>query len=142
MRTTRPIALAVLLLAGLALLPAAVADETAIRHEVDRLLGWLAGEARDLPAGLLPERGTIQMELRRLGAARGAVGARQAATILGEIRARGVRAEPGIVSVDVEGDALALVRARIRQGETGVALLLTLRREEDRWVLREIRESP
>src|SRR5262245_30587488 len=104
------------------------------------------GESAGLPP-LLPARGRIRLQLNRLGPADGAYGSSQLEALLqGFFRQGSVRTFDLLRLECAAGDGYALAQARARLADrdgrpADVELHLALEPEDERWVLREIRES-
>lgn len=97
-------------------------------------------------APLLPERGKVHLNLTRLGPETGSFGSKQVEALFGDFLTQGSVRTFEVLRLECDGDAYAVVqgRARIvdRDGRTAtVDLHLAFQPEDDRWVLREIRET-
>lgn len=96
--------------------------------------------------GLLPERGKIELDLDRLGPERGHFSAAQVEALLRDFLSEGAVKAFEVRRVECEG-SLAVVHAEAvlddRLGRSArVAIHLSFRPENERWVLRELREAP
>jgi len=106
----------------------------------------VAGNAAGIKS-VLPSRGRVQLHLSRLGPENGHFSPSQVEALIRDFLAHGsvTTCELLRVEQDREGFALAHARAEItdQQGHVGLSdLHLKLQVEENRWVLREIRETP
>jgi hypothetical protein len=95
---------------------------------------------------ILPEQGRLQLSLRSLGPEEGTFGAGQVEALFRDFLAEGKVRSFEILRLECDRHSTALVHARAsvldRQGRpvrAGVHLVLQV--EEDRWVLREIKEA-
>ena len=143
-RNTLPSGVVVVVLAAILLaVPVSASTDEEVRATASDLVAWLAGGAGSIPTGILPDRGTVQFGLRTLGSARSAVGRGQAEAVLRDLREIVQRHRITIGSVDVEESSWAWVRVGVedRDGRTVAVVLLAFHAEEDRWVLRELREA-
>jgi len=113
---------------------------------VARFCAALSQQKPDLLASILPGRGKVQLRLIRLGPEAGFFSAEQVRTLLaGAIRRTPVR-EFTVVGIQQEEDSFALAHV-VATLETGssegatIHLYLSFRAEQQRWTLREIRET-
>jgi hypothetical protein len=138
-------ALALFAVLGAAVSVSTVAAESAesAQYVATALVDWLVDARPSLPDGLLASQGTIRFQLRRLGSARGSLGAAQSRAVLAELRGRAGRGSGVILAVDGGDAGLALVRARLTPPSAAgsVDILITIRLEDGRWRLRELREA-
>ena len=135
--------LAVLLIAGLSAAPvhAAMAPRKTVESFGQALV---AGDAVGLRIAL-PETGKVRVRLVRLGPQSGALRGRQLAAVLQDFLERGRVTGFEIRTVE-QSETLALATAVVTLVDSDgsrarVGLHLSLEPENDRWVLREIRES-
>ncbi|NIM01127.1 MAG: hypothetical protein GTN89_09465 [Acidobacteria bacterium] len=93
---------------------------------------------------LLPSAGKVRVHLVRLGPENGALRSGQLHAVLQDFFERGKVQSFTLQTIEQSG-GLALASARLtlvdRQGRADVRLHLSLEPEEQRWVVREIRES-
>lgn len=145
----RFVATALLLLAGLFPVAAAAQSpgEAAARDAVERFGRVLtSGNASSLGA-LLPRKGKVQLKLVRLGPEQGAFSASQVEALLRDFLAQGSvqTFETRRVEHDPKGVAIASARLELndKQGRpASVELHLVFQPEDERWVVRELRETP
>jgi len=107
------------------------------------LVAGAAGQVRPV----LPVHGSVRLQLVRLGPVHGSFTAGQVETLLRDFLDRAVVRSFETVRIEHDPNGVALARMRLRltdrDGREGaVELRLGLRAEEERWVLREIRETP
>jgi len=119
------------------------AGEAGVRRAAERLLVWLGSGSGEFPGDLLPVRGTVAIALRDRPGEDGSFGARQAVAVLSDARRRWSGRVPSVIAADLREGRVALVRGRleVRDPPAAAELLMSFRWEDDRWVLREIRES-
>lgn len=115
------------------------------RRAADQLGRFLTNENPDELAAVLPERGKIRLALPSFGAEPGSYAPAQVETLL-----RSGLARLDVTEFRIERDwhdgpyALVRASAKIRAEERAsqeVRFDLAFQREDDRWVLREFRES-
>jgi len=141
-------ALAVLLFAATLHAPAAdSADDQAIRDCAATFGQALKSGDPSRLRPILPARGKVQLRLVRLGPQSGAFSASQVEAVLQDFLRQGSIESFEVLRVEHDTQGYALVRGRAsltdRDGRAGqVDLHLALQPEGERWVLREIRESP
>lgn len=126
---------------------AETSGEDAARVAVERFGRGLASGDLSLIRPLLPQKGKVQLNLARLGPERGSFSASQVEALLRDFMALGSveSFEPTRVEHDPNGVALASARVELtdKQGRPAtVDLHLTFQPDGQRWVLREIRETP
>lgn len=130
--------------AGLAVASAGAVDLDA-RRTAERVGGCLARGCGTGWRDLLPARGKVEISLRELGGPHGSFAPDQARAVLDDVAARGTATSFDIVRIDVGDTAFALVRlsSSPRSGDArdAVGVHLVLQREDDRWTVREIRDS-
>lgn len=121
--------------------------EDAAREAVDRFGRALIGGEITRLEPILPGKGKVKLKLDRLGPAEGSFSASQVEALLREFvsagRVRGFSVTR--VVYDPHGVALATTHLELmdKQGRpASVSLHLSFHTEGDRWVVREIRESP
>ena len=96
---------------------------------------------------ILPDRGKIRLRLTGFGPAAGSYSADQVAAIFKNFLREGAVRSFDLLRLECASEHFAFVHARAhvtdRDGRPGVTdLHLTFQPEENRWVLREIRETP
>lgn len=143
----------VLLLAGLFPVAVAVAvaaqspGEAAARDAVDRFGRALtSGNVSSLGA-LLPQKGKVQLKLVRMGPEQGAFSASQVEALLRDFLAQGSVQTFKTLRVEHDPHGVAIASSRLdlkdKQGRpASVELHLVFQPEGERWVVREIRETP
>jgi hypothetical protein len=139
----RSILFPILLTLLLGPLTAVLAREDA-RGAADRFGEALTRADMSLLRALLPDSGKVQLKLERLGPERGYFSAGQVQALLDDFLSEGAVETFRVERVESEG-TLALVHGLAlltdRRGEQArVRLHLAFGPEEDRWVLRELRE--
>jgi hypothetical protein len=118
----------------------------AVEAAVDRLGRLLiAGDASRL-APILPEQGKIKLKLDRLGPEDGSFSSSQVTALLAEFLETGRVEAFTVTRVEYDPHGVALASARVglmdkRGHASSVVLHLTFETENDRWVVREIRET-
>lgn len=128
----------------------AVAQDDACHDRVRAVADAFGQGLRDAGTlrGLLPTRGKVRLHLIHLGAEDGAFSASQVDALLRDFAERGAVNRFEVARVETERDAcVAVVTCRValtdRDGRPArVDLRLSIQPEDDRWVVREIRESP
>ena len=140
-------ALAVGLLA--ALLPAAAQapGEQAVRDCAATFGRALQSADAALLRPILPSRGKVRVRLVRLGPESGSFSASQVEALMQGFFRQGSIQSFEVLRIEHDPKGYALIRGRVeltdRDGRPGrVDLHLALQPEGERWVLREIRESP
>jgi hypothetical protein len=139
----------VLLLAGLFPVAAAAQSpgEAAARDAVDRFGRALtSGNVSSLGA-LLPQKGKVQLKLVRLGPEQGAFSASQVEALLRDFLVQGSVQTFKTLRVEHDPHGVAIASSRLdlkdKQGRPAtVELHLVFQPEGERWVVREIRETP
>jgi hypothetical protein len=97
-------------------------------------------------SAVLPERGRLHLSLTKFGPENGHFGRKQVEALFGDFFTRGSVRSFEVLSLECEADSYAIVQARARiVGGDGrnanVVLHLAFETEDERWVLREIRET-
>jgi len=130
-------------LVGLALL-ATMSFGADPRAAVDAFGAALVQGNADALRPLLPSQGKVRVHLVRLGPQDGAVRGGQLHAVLQDFLERGNVQSFKLQTIEHSGE-LALASAQLdlidEQGRAAIRLHLSLEPENDRWVLREIRES-
>lgn len=142
--------LSAVVLLGLLVALAAVAQtpgKDAARAAVDVFGRGLTGGDLSLVRPLLPEKGKVQLNLSRLGPEQGSFSASQVEALLRDFLAQGSVQSFETTRVEHDPNGIALASARLdvtdKQGRSAtVDLHLTFQPDGQRWVLREIRETP
>jgi len=147
----RGCAAALVLLLGLAPLPAGAADAP-LTSEAAQKAALRFGEALAVSDAaklkpMLPREGKVRVRLVRLGPEQGSFGAGQVEALLQDFLRQGTVPSFEVVRTEAADESYALVKtlARVvdRDGtDADVYLHLTFQPEGGRWVLREIRETP
>ena len=106
----------------------------------------VAGSAEALRP-ILPERGRVHLTLGRLGPEEGLFGARQVEALFRDFLAKGKVASFDVTRCESDGQNSALAHGTAsitdRDGRSGrIGLHLGLEQEAERWVLREVKETP
>ena len=106
----------------------------------------VAGSAEALRP-ILPERGKVHVTLGRLGPEEGLFGARQVEAVFRDFLAKGEVASFEVMRFESDGRSSALAHGTAaiidRDGRSGrICLHLGLEQEAERWVLREVKETP
>lgn len=96
---------------------------------------------------ILPERGRVHVALTRMGPEDGRFSASQVVALFRDFLASGKVSSFEVARVECDGDRSALAHARAmivdRGGRSGrVGVHLAFEREAERWVLREVKETP
>ena len=140
---------AVLLLALLVAATAAAQGpgKEATREAVDTFGRGLTDGDLSLLRPLLPQKGKVQLNLVRLGPERGSFSASQVEALLRDFLTQGSVQSFETTRVEHDPDGIALASARLemtdKQGRSAsIDLHLTFQPDGERWVLREIRETP
>jgi hypothetical protein len=140
--------IAVLLAGTLGISPAfAALTEGAAREAAQRFGQALLGADASRLKPILPSRGKVQLRLVHLGPEEGFFSASQVEALLGNFLRRGAADSFEVLRVEYDPQrfALALGRATVtdEQGRSvRVGIHLAFQPEGERWVLREIRETP
>jgi len=132
-------------------LPAALPFRAATGEEEARRSARLFGQAltsgqASLLRTILPESGKIHLAAPRLGPEEGYFGASQVEALLGDFLSQGSVRSFEVLRLESDGKTNALARARAvltdRQGRPArLGIHLSFQTEDDRWVLREIKET-
>ena len=104
------------------------------------------GEAAKLRA-VLPARGKVHLRLVHLGPEEGAYSAGQVEAVFKSFLRQGVVRSFDLLRLECASDQYALAHARANVADRDgrrvqIDLRLSFQPEDDRWVLREIRETP
>ena len=135
------------MLAASSLLAEPVVDEKAALRCANVFGDALKSGDTSMLRSILPSRGRVTVRLVRLATEEGAFSASQVQALMKDILKRGTIHTFNVVHVEGSREGYALVRARAdvtdRDGvDARVDLRLALGPEDERWVLREIREAP
>ena len=106
----------------------------------------IAGDA-SLLAPILPGQGKVKLKLDRLGPEEGSFSSSQVSALVAEFLASGRIEAFNVTRVEHDPHGVALASARVvlmdkQSRKASVMLHLTFQTEGDRWVVREIRETP
>jgi hypothetical protein len=142
--------LTLIVLLGLILAAVTVAQspgESGAKSAVESFGRGLADGDLSLIRPLLPQEGKVRLNLDRLGPEQGSFSASQVEALLRDFLAEGSVQSFGATRVEHDPNGVALASARVeltdKQGRRGtVDLHLTFQPDGQRWVLREIRETP
>jgi len=131
--------------AGVSAEPAAPPGDAG--NAADHFARALQGSNAGMIGAMLPDQGKIRLRLRRLGPEEGAFSGRQVESLFRDFFRGGIIRSAKVEGVDQQSGTYALGRVRA----TGVdaegrpldfRLHLGFQLENDRWALREIRETP
>jgi hypothetical protein len=122
------------------------ADDRARAAAVTFGRALVAGSAEALRP-ILPERGRVHVTLGRLGPEEGLFGARQVEALFRDFLAKGKVTSFDVMRCEGDGRSSALAHGTAaiidRDGRSGrIGLHLGLEQEAERWVLREVKETP
>lgn len=141
--------LAVLLAATMGSVPISAAlTEEAAREAAQRFGQALLRADASRLRPILPSRGKVQLRLVHLGPEEGFFSASQVEMLLGDFLKRGAADSFEVLRVEYDPERFALAHGRAtvtdEQGRSAsVGIHLAFQPEDDqRWVLREIRETP
>ena len=137
--------LSILMFAGL--LGAQSAETDDARKSAERFARALEGSNAGLIGAMLPEQGKIQLRLRRLGPEEGAFSGRQVESLFRDFFRQGVIRSAEVERIDQQTGSYALGRLRVHGVDAegrklDLRLHLGFQTENERWILREIRETP
>ena len=137
------------LLAALLALTAAgqTVNESSAGAAAKRFAMALEGSNASLLGELLPGQGKVRLKLRRLGPEDGSFSARQVQTLLRDFFRQGSIESVSVERLDQETGTYALAQLHARgidrEGRPmELRLHLSFQSEDNRWTLREIRETP
>jgi hypothetical protein len=105
----------------------------------------MAGDAT-LVQPIMPASGKVKLKLQRLGPEEGSFSASQVTALLADFLEKGRVEAFTVTRVDHDPHGLALASARVslmdkESRAASINLHLTFQTENDRWVVREIRET-
>jgi len=141
-------ALSCLLTLAVAVLPVwSQSSEEQVRTAANAFGAALTTGTPSLLKRHLPTRGKVQLRLARLGSQSGFYSASQVEAVLRDFLRQGSVRGFELLHVEYDPQGYALVRCSAvlvdRNGRAGsIQLYLAIQPEGERWVLREIRESP
>jgi hypothetical protein len=137
------------LLAVVPALPSAHASDSEEQVRTAALVFGRALARDDAPAmrSILPSRGKVRLRLIRFGPEEGTYSAEQVQALFNDFLRLGTVRSFDLLRLQSAGDQYALAHARARVVDrdgrpADVDLHLTFQPEGERWVLREIRETP
>lgn len=125
---------------------AAALTEEAARSAAEAFGNALTRSSPSALRPILPARGKVQLRLARLGSDQGFFSPDQVETLLGEFLRTGKATGFKVSGVELDPGKFARVRGRVDVTDAGgrstrIGIHLAFQPENERWVLREVRET-